>query len=68
MTCCYVTQAANKVTVYKEKHFEFEEINHFESKTDGFWGAFAKLGNATISFVVSVVPRATTRLLLDGFS
>ena len=68
MICCCVTQAANKFTVYKEKRFEFEEIIPFESKTDRFFGAFAKLGNATVSFVVSVGPRAATRLLLDGFS
>ena len=31
-------------------------------------GAFAKFRKATISFVVSVCPRGTTRLPLDGFS
>jgi len=33
-----------------------------------FLGAFAKLRNATISFVISVRPHVTTRLTLDGFS
>jgi hypothetical protein len=33
-----------------------------------FLGAFAKLRKAAVSFVVSVRPRATTRLPLDGFS
>jgi hypothetical protein len=31
-------------------------------------GAFSKLRKATISFVVSVRPHGTTRLLLGGFS
>ena len=32
-----------------------------------FSGAFAKLGKATVSFVMSVRPRGTTGLPLDGF-
>jgi hypothetical protein len=32
-----------------------------------FLGAFAKLRKATASVVMSVSPRGTTRLLLDGF-
>jgi len=68
MTCCYVTQAANKVMVCNEMRFEFEEIIPFESKTDRFLGALAKLGNAAASFVVSVGPRETIGFLLDGFS
>jgi hypothetical protein len=54
--------------VYKETRFEFEEIIPFESKTDRFLEALAKMGNATVSFIPSVGPRATTRFLLDGFS
>ena len=68
MTCCYVTQAANKFMVYKETRFEFEEIIPFETKTDRFLEAFAKLGHATVSFVMSVGPRAATRFQMDGFS
>ena len=38
------------------------------SKCSYFLGAFAKLRNATVSFVMSVCPHGTTRLPLDGFS
>jgi hypothetical protein len=31
------------------------------------FGAFAKLLKATISFVISIRPHGTTRLILDGF-
>ena len=31
-------------------------------------GAFTELRKATITFVMSVLPRGTTRLPLDGFS
>jgi hypothetical protein len=34
----------------------------------GFLGAFAKLREATISFVMSVYPHGTTHLSLVGFS
>jgi hypothetical protein len=34
----------------------------------GCIGAFAKLRNATVSFVMSVCPHGTTRHPLDGFS
>ena len=33
-----------------------------------FVGTFAKLRKATVSFFMSVRPRVTTRLPLDGFS
>jgi len=54
MTCCYVTQAANKVMVYKDSRFEFEEIIPFVLKPDRLLGAFANLGNSAVSFFVSV--------------
>jgi len=40
---------------------------HYVGKMQ-FLGAFAKLRNAIISFVMSVCPHGTTRLPLDGFS
>ena len=46
-------------------HFMFKKMNFRAQK---YLSTFAKLRRATISFVMSVCPHGTTRLLLEGFS
>jgi hypothetical protein len=51
-----------------QNHFVSLSPKHKHINWGPFLGAFAKLRNATISFVMSVCPQGTTRLPLDRFS
>ena len=78
--CCYGAflqhrHVCNKIAFFvirfKRAHQFYQEMQPawYTSPwiTTTFLGAFAELRKATISFVMSVRPRGTTRLPLDGF-
>jgi hypothetical protein len=65
--CTYVSSIFN---CRKKWSFFFRNLSlkQLETTTTSINGAFAKLREAIINFVMSVCPHGTTRLPLDGFS
>jgi hypothetical protein len=72
---CHVSSSDSTPDVICVSGYQTSRVCQCELQSSGIWrfvhcilGAFAELRQATINFVMSVRPHATTRLPLDGFS